>query len=173
LNSIATVDYVTGDIQRSPMVRHVVDVTHIPFGDQTFDAVLCSHVLEHVSDDRRALREFRRVLRTDGVALLQHPIEDAPATDEDPAVTDPDERLERWGQSDHVRAYGRDYLERLREAGFEVEFRAYQDEFPEAAVQRYGLRDESTTSSQDIAVCRPLAAPSAGSGRRPPVVPAD
>jgi SAM-dependent methyltransferase len=154
LSSVPSVDYVTGDIRRSPMVKQRVDVTQIPFPDASFDALLCSHVLEHVPDDRRALREFRRVLRADGMALLQHPVDDDPVTEEDPTVADPEQRRNRWGQSDHVRAYGHDYVQRLREAGFEVEFRAYQDELPESVVERCGLRDDSSTSSQDIAVCR-------------------
>ena len=100
-----------------------VDVTAIPYPDKTFDLVLCNHVLEHVADDRRAMRELRRVLKDDGVALLQVPLslmlED---TDEDLSITDPAQRERRFGQFDHLRLYAvRDYAERLSEAGFDVE----------------------------------------------------
>jgi SAM-dependent methyltransferase len=99
------------------MVR--LDVTALDFRDSTFDVVYCSHVLEHVSDDRRALTEIRRVLKPQGWALPLVPIT-AAKTFEDPAVEDPAERLRLFGQSDHVRCYGPDYVDRLHEAGFEV-----------------------------------------------------
>jgi SAM-dependent methyltransferase len=154
LSAMGDVDYVTGDLQRSPMISRPMDITRLPFGADNFDLILCSHVLEHVPDDRQALSELRRVLRPDGLALLQHPIDDIDRTDEDPAVVDPDQRLRRWGQADHVRTYGHDYLQRLIDAGFQAELLAYHEQLPEAAVRRYGLRDDSTTRSQDIAVCR-------------------
>ena len=105
-----------------PQVEQV-DVTAIPYPDKTFDLILCNHVLEHVPDDRRAMRELRRVLKDDGVALLQAPLALAlDDTDEDLSITDPAERERRFGQFDHVRLYAvRDYAERLSEAGFNVE----------------------------------------------------
>lgn len=112
LHAMPEIDYRTADLQRSPMVPIRVDITATPFADASFDLVMCSHVLEHVPDDRGALAEMRRVLKPDGVMLLQHPIDDLDVTDEDPAVTDLAERLRRWGQADHVRAYGRDYVQR-------------------------------------------------------------
>jgi SAM-dependent methyltransferase len=158
LSQLPLVDYVTGDLQRSPMISDRIDITAIPFGDASFDLILCSHVLEHVPDDRTAARELRRVLRPDGIALLQHPLVDRPTTDEDPSVVDSDERLRRWGQADHVRAYGRDYVDRLAAAGFEVTLRAYQDELPETLVDRARLLHRNggpgAHLSQDIAVCR-------------------
>ena len=158
LHKAPRVDYVTGDLQMSPMITDRIDITRIPFGGDSFDLILCSHVLEHVPDDRRALEELHRVLKPDGVALLQHPLVDEPATDEDPSVTDPQERLRRWGQSDHVRAYGHDYGQRVQAAGFDLELRAYQDELPESVVERCRLlhRGEGRIAhlSQDIAVCR-------------------
>lgn len=104
-----------------PQVERV-DVTAIPYPDKTFDLMLCNHVLEHVPDDRRAMRELRRVLKDNGVALLQAPLALAlDETDEDLSITDPAERERRFGQFDHVRLYAvRDYAERLSEAGFEV-----------------------------------------------------
>jgi SAM-dependent methyltransferase len=93
------------------MVR--MDITDIQYPKDTFDVIYCSHVLEHVVDDRKAMREFHRVLRPDGWALLLVPIT-VEKTFEDPSVTDPEERLSVFGQEDHVRCYGPDYVERLR-----------------------------------------------------------
>jgi ubiquinone/menaquinone biosynthesis C-methylase UbiE len=98
------------------MVR--LDVTKLPFADGSFDAIICLHVLEHVDDDISAMREFRRVLTPGGLAVLQVPI-GGDTTIEDP-VTDPRERLKRYGQEDHVRLYGRDFEKRLVNAGFRV-----------------------------------------------------
>lgn len=164
LSKTPHIAYVTGDIRRSPLIRRQMDITDIPFGDETVDVVLVSHVLEHVPDDRTAMREIRRVLRPSGVALLQHPIVIGQATtDEDSAVTDPRGRLARWGQPDHVRAYGADYQQRLVQAGFDVRVVAYHETVNREQATRYGLEDHGTSRSQDIAICRRLA-PESNSG---------
>jgi len=113
------IDYLTADLS-SPHAMVKMDVTAIPYGDEFFDVIYCSHVLEHVPDDRRAMRELCRVLKRRGWAILLVPIL-AERTFEDPSVVDPAERFRRFGQADHVRAYGPDYVERLREAGFTVQ----------------------------------------------------
>ncbi|MEM0913076.1 MAG: methyltransferase domain-containing protein [Planctomycetota bacterium] len=110
--------YLSGDLF-SPRAMEKMDITDIHHPDASFDVVYCSHVLEHVPDDRKAMREFCRVLKPDGWAILNVPIT-ADVTDEDPSITDPQERLRRFGQTDHVRRYGPDYADRLRESGFEV-----------------------------------------------------
>jgi len=97
----------------------VHDITHIPFPEASFDWVYCSHVLEHVPEDRRALSELLRVLKPGGQAVILVPLK-GESTDEDPTVTDPMRREERFGQFDHVRQYGLDFVDRLQEAGFEV-----------------------------------------------------
>jgi ubiquinone/menaquinone biosynthesis C-methylase UbiE len=116
-----------------------VDVTDIDFPDASFDAIFCNHVLEHVPDDRLALREIRRVLRPGGWASLLVPDVDRPVTDEDPTVTDPHERLRRFGQRDHVRRYGYDYVDRLREAGFVPEVVKMDDVLPDDQLERMRL----------------------------------
>jgi SAM-dependent methyltransferase len=157
LSRLEHITYVTGDINRSPLIRRQMDVTDIPLGDNTADVVLCSHVLEHVPDDRAAMREFRRILRPSGVAFLQHPIVIGQAsTDEDSAITDPGDRLARWGQPDHVRSYGADYESRLADAGFDVQVIPYHETLPPHEAEHYGLEDHGTNRSQDIAVCRPI-----------------
>ncbi|MCB1786259.1 MAG: methyltransferase domain-containing protein [Gammaproteobacteria bacterium] len=99
-----------------------MDLERLAFGQAVFDGIVCMHVLEHVDDDRKALRELARVLRPGAWAVLMVPInERMPHTDEDPSVTDPAERERRFGQSDHVRLYGADYLQRCSDAGFRMQ----------------------------------------------------
>lgn len=101
--------------------RVKIDITKIPFPDNHFDTIYCSHVLEHVVEDRKAIREFWRILKRGRWALLQVPIIPGLTTTlEDETVVDPNERARLYGQWDHVRAYGSDYPDRLHEAGFSV-----------------------------------------------------
>lgn len=99
-----------------------MDITGLPFKDKSFDAVLCNHVLEHVPDDRRAISEIFRVLKTDGWAMLQVPVSYAARKTKDGSrALSPEERERRFGQFDHVRLYSRsDYPARIEEAGFKV-----------------------------------------------------
>jgi SAM-dependent methyltransferase len=126
-----------------------MDITDIQYPDESFDVIYCSHILEHVPDDRRAIREFHRVLRQDGWAMLLVPIT-ADRTMEDPSVTDPAERLRLYGQADHVRRYGPDYADRLREAGFDVAITQGSDLLQKDDAVRMGL---AATSAQ-IYDCR-------------------
>lgn len=96
-----------------------MDICDIRYEDKHFDFILCSHVLEHVDDDLKAMREMHRVLSDDGIAFLLVPIT-TEKTFGDPTVKDPEERLRLFGQRDHVRRYGPDYPDRLRESGFKV-----------------------------------------------------
>jgi SAM-dependent methyltransferase len=126
LRAIKGIRYVAGDKHEPgyhyPLGTIDLDVTSLPFPDATFDVIICSHVLEHVPDDRRAMRELHRVLKPGGIGLLVVPFDPRrAATLEDPSVTDPTERLRLFGQHDHVRLYGADYSDRLKDAGFGVE----------------------------------------------------
>jgi SAM-dependent methyltransferase len=123
---IASLDYMPADPDRR-RYRHLkglqtFDLQAAPFPDRNFDWIICNHVLEHIPDDRRAIAEIFRMLKPGGTAILQVPISLVRArTDEDPSIADPAERIRRFGQSDHIRLYARDYYDRLRDAGFEVE----------------------------------------------------
>lgn len=139
--------YLTADLEGSgAMVR--MDITDIQYPDETFDVIFCSHVLEHVPDDRKAMRECARVLKRDGWALMLVPIT-ADRTFEDPSVTDPDERLRLFGQEDHVRRYGPDYVDRLRDSGFRVETTGTGDLVTPRQATRMGL----TPASGEIHFC--------------------
>ena len=98
-----------------------VDATKIGFPDMDFDVVICSHVLEHIREDRKAMEEIFRVLRPGGFAILQVPLAlDLEETLEDPSMVDEEERFEAYGQKDHLRMYGMDYLQKLEGVGFRV-----------------------------------------------------
>ncbi len=143
LRTLPELRYLSADLA-SPRAMLRADVQRLPFADGAFDALLCHHVLEHVKDDRAAMRELRRVVRPGGWAILQSPIRSRlEATLEDPSVTDPGERERLFGQRDHVRQYGRDYADRLRAAGFEVRAERFFDELPPARRARHGLKDET------------------------------
>lgn len=143
--------YVSIDI-RPGAADMVADLTDLPFADDAYDLVFCNHVLEHIPNDRKAMRELRRVLRPDGLAILQHPIK-REITVEDPAVTDPQERLQRFGQEDHVRIYGRDFSTRLEEAGFTVTVERYRDRLSKETKDRYGLGPNDLATADDLYLC--------------------
>ncbi len=112
------VDYVSIDRQPGAAMQ-AMDLTALSFADDSFDAVYCSNVLEHIDEDRQAMREIVRVLSHGGWAMVLVPLY-GDATYEDVSVTDPAERARLYGQSDHVRAYGIDVAERLAGAGLDV-----------------------------------------------------
>lgn len=111
-------NYITADIE-SPLAKIKMDIHSIPFSENTFDVVLCNHVLEHVKDDIQAMSEINRVLKPGGFAILQVPFFNpvGPTTFADDSVTDPREREKLFGQSDHVRKYGFDYPQRIAASG--------------------------------------------------------
>lgn len=158
LRRVPGLRYVSADLA-SALAAVRADVQRLPFGDARFDALLCHHVLEHVPDDRGAMAELLRVLRPGGWAVLQSPIDsDRAVTHEDPSVTDPRERERQFGQSDHLRQYGRDYADRLREAGFEVGAERFFKALPPEQRARYGLKGET------IWLCRRPAGRPSGRG---------
>ena len=130
-------DYITADLS-DPRAMVKMDICDIQYPDESFDVIYCSHVLEHVEDDKKAMREFFRVLANGGWAILLVPIY-GDKTFEDPSIKNPAERLKVFGQEDHVRRYGPDYADRLREAGFIVEITKVGDLFNRLEAERMGL----------------------------------
>jgi Methyltransferase domain len=143
---------VTADLYVPADLR--LDITDMDLPDSSFDLIFCSHVLEHVPDDRGAMRELRRVLTGGGLALVLVPYRPEVTTYEDPSITSPLGRMVAFGQQDHVRIYGADLPERLREAGFEVENRTVAELLDAETVERAELDPE-----EHFFLCR---APAAG-----------
>lgn len=128
--------YITADIE-SPLAKVKMDIHKIPFPENHFDVVLCNHVLEHVQDDIKAMREIHRVLKRGGWAIMQVPFF-APVpevTYEDASITDPREREKAFGQDDHVRMFGKDYAKRIERAGMKAE----ENGFAKTQSDRYGI----------------------------------
>ena len=134
--------YVSADLV-SPRAMDKVDITALPYADAGFDAILCSHVLEHVDDDRGAMREMRRVLAPGGWALVMVPVDhNRASTLEDPAIRTPEQRRSAYLQEDHVRLYGSDLASRLDEQGFRTTVISYVRGLAPELRARHGLRVE-------------------------------
>jgi SAM-dependent methyltransferase len=145
------IERVTADLHAPADVR--LDITDMDLPDSPFDLIFCSHVLEHVPDDRAAMRELRRVLSDGGLALVLVPYRPGVTTYEDPSITSPLDRMVAFGQQDHVRIYGADLTDRLREAGFEVEDRTVAELFDRDTVERTELDPD-----EHLFLCRAPAA---------------
>jgi SAM-dependent methyltransferase len=138
---------------KHPLADRKMDVRSLEFPDGSFDVAICSHVLEHVVEDRLVMAELHRVLRAGGMLIAMVPWDRTAATTrEDPRVTEPAQRLLLYGQADHVRLYGRDLLDRLKGAGFDVLVDEFGAHLPQQIVRRQAL------SRQPILRCtKPLA----------------
>ena len=141
--NLKNIDYTTFDLN-SPLADIKGDICNLPFKENSFDFILCNHVLEHINDDKKAMKELYRVLNKNGTAILQVPInQKSSKTFEDSSIVDKKERIEKFGQYDHIRLYGLDYFKKLESFGFKVDPLKYSKEFTESEIIKYGLiKDE-------------------------------
>ena len=134
-----TADLLMADVDR------VIDITNMPEIDSnSYDILICSHVLEHVNDDKKALSELYRVLKPGGWGIIMVPINlTIDQIDEDPSVTDVGERWRRFAQDDHVRLYNKSgFIERVEAAGFTLKQFGI-DYFGKLAFEEYGISNAS------------------------------
>ncbi|MCF1420185.1 class I SAM-dependent methyltransferase [Mangrovimonas futianensis] len=137
--NIPHLDYTTTDLN-SPLADIKADICNLPFDDNTYDVILCNHVLEHIPDDTQAMKELYRVMKPGGWGVFQIPQDlNRVTTFEDDSITDKKERAKIFGQYDHVRVYGRDYFDKLRSIGFQVEEVDYTKTFEKEDIERYCL----------------------------------
>ncbi|MBZ9632046.1 methyltransferase domain-containing protein [Salegentibacter sp. LM13S] len=136
---LKNLDYTTTDLN-SPLADVQADICDLPFKENEFDFILCNHVLEHIPDDTKAMQELHRILKPGGTAILQIPQDlNREKTFEDDSITDRNERERIFGQYDHVRIYGRDYFEKLRDIGFKVEEVDYTTQLSTEEIDKYRL----------------------------------
>ena len=148
---IPGLDYITADLY-DPKAMVKMDISKIEYPDESFDWFYCSHVLEHIPDDAKAISEIYRVLKKNGQAIIMVPIM-VEKTFEDPSVTDPAERERLFGQHDHVRLYGPDIKDRLIAGGFDVTDLHTTDLLNERQIEKMGMK-HIPTHSMPIYVCK-------------------
>lgn len=136
---LKNLDYTTTDL-KSPIADVKADICNLPFKDDSYDIILCNHVLEHIPNDIKAMQELYRVLKPNGMAFLQIPQDlNREKTFEDNSITNKKERAKIFGQYDHVRIYGRDYFDKLRSIGFKVEEIDYTTSLSEEEITKFCL----------------------------------
>lgn len=146
LSLIKTINYTGIDIDPKHLGLEdlnveVGDVRKMRFKDNYFDFIICNHVLEHIIEDSAAMKELRRVLKKDGQAIIDVPIDySQKKTYEDDSITKPEDRFKAFGQDDHVRMYGNDFFKRMKDAGFNVKKISYQENIGPIKRRRLGLQ---------------------------------
>jgi predicted SAM-dependent methyltransferase len=130
-------NYITADLNNKN-VKIKMDITNIQFEDETFDFILCNHVLEHVENDKKALSEFFRVLKRNGNLIITVPTF-GKRTYENPKIKSPGERLKYFGQKDHVRKYGLDILGKMKNVGFKLKIIIPEDIINQTKIKKYSL----------------------------------
>ena len=124
----------------SPLAKIKADICDLPIKDNTYDFILCNHVLEHVLDDNKTMSELYRVLKKGGTGIFQVPIDmNRKKTFQDDSITDKLERNKIFGQYDHVRVYGKDYFNKLKNTGFKVKQIDYSKEFSDEEILKYSI----------------------------------
>ena len=134
-------NYTTTDLN-SPIVDIKADICNLPFNDNSFDYILCNHVLEHIYDDEKAMKEIYRVLNKNGIAILQVPIDiNSNYTHEGRDIDNKQDRNKLFGQYDHLRMYGLDYFKKLKNIGFKVNNENYLSNISQDEKDKYSLHN--------------------------------
>ena len=135
----SNLDYVTADIA-SNYADYCVDISNIPFCEESFDYIICSHVLRFVLDEKKAIQELYRILKPQGTALVLTLIDvNNPCTFETNLADSPETRLQSYMDADACRLHGADFSQRLQEGGFQVEIIDYAANLGEEKRKKYAL----------------------------------
>lgn len=133
-----TIDYYTGDIVPGAAM-HVTDITDIQYKNDVFDYVISNHVMEHIVEEEKAVSEIKRVLKPTGKWIFSFPICMDQKTYEDDSVVSQEQRLQVYGQKDHVRLYGNDFKERFEKYGLKLQIFTPRDELTNELIEKWGL----------------------------------
>lgn len=138
LRKQSNIEYLSTDID-SALAMQTFDIMDIPHPDKAFSMIFCSHVLAHVKNDKKALQELFRILKSDGVLIMFDMPSENPKTLEFDHIKKTEERLEAYGQSDRWRLYGQDFVSRIEEVGFQVEVNNYAKKLPKNILEDYRI----------------------------------
>ncbi|KFN01172.1 glycosyltransferase [Bacillus clarus] len=143
LNQFTNLSYVCGDLIPKDQLMEEVDVTNIVYENEAFDVIICSHVLEHVPEDEKAMKELYRVLKPGGWGIIQVPIVmHINSIIEGPSIVTPQMRKLVFGQEDHVRIYNQaGFIQRLKNAGFYVELYNIAEKYGIEQARKLGLSE--------------------------------
>ncbi|RMG83443.1 MAG: class I SAM-dependent methyltransferase, partial [Bacteroidetes bacterium] len=145
---LPNIEYISADID-SAIATEQFDIMDIPHADQSFSLIICSHVLAHVRDDQKALKELFRILKNDGLLILLDTPAPHATTIELPEVQTPEERRAAYGQADRWRRYGQDFVQRITSVGFEVAVEKFAETLPEPLRQKCRI-----SNADDIYLCQ-------------------
>jgi SAM-dependent methyltransferase len=135
------INYLSADINKKNAMK-LEDITNLSFKDNSFEIIFCSHVLEHVINDKKAMIELHRVLNKNGFAIIDVPIDyNREKTYEDFSIKTPQERTKAFFQYDHVRLYGKDFSDKLRKIGFKVKSDKFNKALGLKKIEKFGLED--------------------------------
>lgn len=143
-------NYFTAEYSSNSCSDYTLDIQDTGLQESSFDIIICNHILEHVSDDKKAINEIYRLLKPCGVAFVQVPLNiELKKTIADPSITNPEDRKKYFGQSDHLRMYGCDFPEKLSESGFQVDSVRFWESMSQENIARFSLHEK-----EPVFICR-------------------
>ena len=147
IKSLNPLEYICGDLftERYDIDINTIDITKIQYNEGYFDMVICNHVLEHIENDMDAMKEIFRVLKKDGIAILQTPYsENIEKSLEDECINTDELRFKYYGQEDHVRIYGLDLFTRLKNSGFKLNILKHKELFDSQISKYIGVNERES-----------------------------
>lgn len=138
--TVKKMNYITADIEKSPYVNTIVDITKIPFEDSSIDYIICNHVLEHVDEHNCAIQELARVLKEDGICIITVPIDEKHITFQDNSIKTKEQKIKFYGEENHVRMYGKDFEDILSEFGLYAKKRYVHELIDKKTSAKMGLQ---------------------------------
>jgi SAM-dependent methyltransferase len=148
-------NYKTSHYNEKSKSDYSFDIRNIDSPDETYDFIVCSHVLEHIDEDIKAMKELYRILKPGGIAFIQVPIwpSESHPTYENFNITDERDRIINFGQYDHVRIYGLDVIDRLKSVGLILEVIDLCQSLESVKVEKYALTNDSKVRDLTF-ICR-------------------